>query len=77
MGSLGSGRRENEGVSSPCRPSGRPASAPRTAHRCRSRGAGGARAAGTRGTGPAGHPDALRSPNPLFPFLPPVCPLDP
>lgn len=31
-------------------------------------------AAGTRGTGPAGHPDALRSPNPLFPFLPPVCP---
>lgn len=50
VGSLGSGRPGNEGVSAPSRLSGRPASAPRTAHLCRSRGAGGSRAAGARGT---------------------------
>lgn len=46
MGSFGSGRLGNEGVSSPSRLSGLPASAPRTAHLCRSRGAGDSRAAG-------------------------------
>lgn len=49
MGSFGSGRLGNEGVSSPSRLSGLPASAPRTAHLCRSRGAGDSRAAGARG----------------------------
>lgn len=49
--SLGSGRGGNQGVCSPSRPSDRPASAPRTAHRCRSLRVGGSR---LRGPGTVG-----------------------